>query len=133
MSEQFSGWAIVEVMGHNKYIGLVEETTLAGAGVLRVDVPEVPGCGPGRSGIRAFTKYIPPASLYALTPVTEEEAGLMIQRLRSTPHNLPMITADPWVEGQEYHPYQQGDDDPDENRMDDHDDELRDDDAFKDL
>lgn len=88
--ESFSGYAIVEVMGHNKYIGMVEETTLAGAGVLRVDVPEVPA-SPGREGIRAFVKFFPPGSIYCVTPISKEEADAAFLRLRATPHNIPMI------------------------------------------
>lgn len=37
----FDQWAIVDVMGHQRYAGRVTEETLAGAGFIRVDVPEV--------------------------------------------------------------------------------------------
>jgi hypothetical protein len=93
MAEQFSGWAVVEVLGHNKYVGQVEEVVLAGAGMLKVSVPEVPATGPYSPGIRAFVKYVPPTALYALTPITEEEAMRAIGRVRATPHNIPMIAA----------------------------------------
>jgi len=63
----FEGWALVEVMGHHKFAGKVTEATIAGAGFLRLDVPE-------SVGQQAFTKFISPAALYALTPVSEDVA-----------------------------------------------------------
>lgn len=68
----FKGWAVVELMGHVRFAGHVEETTLAGAGVLKVDVPDAVDDA-GRSH-PAFTQFVSPASLYRLTPVTEEIA-----------------------------------------------------------
>lgn len=72
MAEGFAGYAVVEVMGHNRFVGWVTETTLAGAGVLKVEVPDVPG-DDYRAGQAAYTKYIPPASLYAMTPISEDD------------------------------------------------------------
>ena len=37
-TERFDTWALVEIMGHKQLAGRVSETTLAGAGMLRVDV-----------------------------------------------------------------------------------------------
>ena len=34
-------WAVVEVMGHRRYVGLVREVTIAGIALIRVHVPEV--------------------------------------------------------------------------------------------
>lgn len=76
----FKGWAIVELMGHVRMAGLVEETTLAGAGVLKVDVPEATDdagrCHP------QFTQYVSPSSLYRLTPTTEEIARSVARHSR---------------------------------------------------
>jgi hypothetical protein len=58
-----SGWAIVEVFGHRRLAGRVSEVTIAGAKMLRVDVPGLgarcPAClgegtkARGRFGLRA--------------------------------------------------------------------------------
>lgn len=32
-------WAVVEVMGHQRFVGQVAEVTFAGAGFIRIDVP----------------------------------------------------------------------------------------------
>lgn len=82
MSEQQpqSFWAIVELMGHQRMAGLVTECTFAGAGMLRVDVPE------GEGGA-AFTCMISPSAVYAINPVSEAVARAMAQRYRPQPLN----------------------------------------------
>lgn len=35
----FDSWAIVEIMGHDKYAGRVTEEPLFGVNMLRIDVP----------------------------------------------------------------------------------------------
>lgn len=66
MSEPYNGWSVLELLGHRRLHGLVQETTLAGAGMLRIDVYEGPAETP------ALTQYYPPSSVYCLTPATEE-------------------------------------------------------------
>lgn len=78
METEFKTWAIVEVMGHNKYAGFVSAETIAGAPMLRVDVPGVPGREP-------FTKYLSPSSLYGISPCTEKTATLRAASLKKTP------------------------------------------------
>lgn len=80
MSEQFKSWAVVEVMGHVTYAGYVTAETVAGAAMLRIDVPEV-GARP------AFTKYISPGAIYGITPCTEETARLKAEGLHADPFN----------------------------------------------
>lgn len=98
--EKFEGWAIVELMGHRRLGGFVTETQLAGAGMLRIDIPADDGKG--------ITQFFPPTSLYGLTPVTEEMARAVAR------HNIPQpvhrwelpAAADPEARA--------GDDDPDD-------------------
>jgi hypothetical protein len=72
-----SFWAIVEVMGHSRFAGLLTEATLGGSGFIRLDVPEIPELAmrdyvqPARA---AFTKYFRPAAIFAITPCNEELA-----------------------------------------------------------
>lgn len=66
----FDSWCVVEVMGHRRLAGRVTEVQIAGAGFLRVDVPDTEG----EDGARAFTQLLSPNSIYAITPVTEEVA-----------------------------------------------------------
>jgi hypothetical protein len=74
-AENYDGWYLVEVMGHRRLAGYVREVTLAGAGMLRIDVPSEP----------PTTQFIPPASLYALTPIDEALARTLAVRYKPEP------------------------------------------------
>jgi len=80
-----SGWAVVEVMGHVTIAGYVTETTIAGAGVLAVAVPD---------GDRTVEQLISPTSLYRLTWVGEDEARLVARK-------HPVQVIDDWTIRQE--------------------------------
>lgn len=70
-------WAIVEVMGHKRFAGHVTEQLFGSASLIRVDVPATEQ--PARYGREAYTtaeysKLIGLASIYCITPCTEEVA-----------------------------------------------------------
>ena len=77
-SPPFEGWCILELMGHRRLAGYVRETTLAGVGVLRLDVPE-------DGDAAAATQFYPPSSLYCMTPVTEAVARSVARSNRPQP------------------------------------------------
>jgi hypothetical protein len=81
MSDQqtFSGWAIVELFGHNTIAGMVSEQSIGGASFVRVDVPQIDDQHP------AFTKLYGAAAIYAMTPVTEEHARAAAHHIRVRP------------------------------------------------
>lgn len=74
----FEGWAIVELMGHRRIAGRVSETEIAGAKLLRVDIP---GDGPDDYA----TQFVGGASIYCLTPTTEEMARAAARSSRPEP------------------------------------------------
>ena len=76
--EAWEGWAIVELMGHRKLAGHVTQVEVAGHGMLRLDVP-------GTNGEPAATQFYSPASLYCLTPTTEEIARGLATRNQPAP------------------------------------------------
>lgn len=63
-SEKFEHWCIVEIMGHQRYAGMVSEQTIGGASFIRVDVPEI-------DGQKGFTKMFGSGSIYCITPCEE--------------------------------------------------------------
>jgi len=88
-AEKFDSWAIVELMGHRKLGGRVTEQVIAGAPLLRIDVPEVPE-QPG------FTQFYGPSSIYSLTPTSEEIARKFAAYRREqpvTPYELRALPA----------------------------------------
>ena len=62
--EKFASWAILELMGHRRLAGFVQEADLAGVGLLRIDIP----CEP------PATQFYGAGSVYCLTPTTEATA-----------------------------------------------------------
>lgn len=71
-------WCVVEVMGHQRYVGEMSEQVIAGQGFIRVDVPAT-------DDLPAFTKFIGTGSIYAITPVDEQIARGMVRNLRARP------------------------------------------------
>ena len=95
----FSGWAIVEMMGHRREIGYVTTEHYGAASLFRVDSPEfeerefelerpqyveermVPaGSKVKRQAVPARSCLVGPGSIYALNPCTEETARKAIER-----------------------------------------------------
>lgn len=71
-------WAIVEVMGHTVYAGLVTEQTVASQSFIRVDVPAM-------GDQSAFTKLLGSGSIFSITPCEEVIARGMIEHRRTSP------------------------------------------------
>lgn len=96
--ESFADWCIIELMGHQRIAGYVTEETIAGAALLRVDVPECPGH-------TAYTRYIGSSAVYALTPVSEEVARAAAASFRPRPVDrweLPALPAAQSTTDEEY-------------------------------
>jgi hypothetical protein len=93
----FKGWAIVEMMGHQRECGFVTTEVFGQAVLFRIDCPELQAreytltvpqyckdengtawCDAGtkvkREAYPARTRYVAPGSLYALNPCTQEAA-----------------------------------------------------------
>lgn len=71
-TEKFDSWGIAEVMGHKKFAGRITEQTIAGSALVRVDVPAVTTAR-GKA-VPEYSKLIGVASIYCITPTTEEVA-----------------------------------------------------------
>jgi hypothetical protein len=101
---KFEGWAVVEMMGHQREIGFVTTEYFGGAALFRVDSPEIPereyvlerpehtrhegryvtlpvGSTVKRTSIPAKSRLVSPAALYALNPCTEETARKAIEEM----------------------------------------------------
>jgi len=116
---KFEGWAVVEIMGHNKEIGFVTTEYFGGPALFRVDQPELPEreytltrpqwigdthCPAGtvvqREAMPGKTSFVGPSSIFRLTPCTEETARKAIEamlpspiKVLSIPDNQKLVTA----------------------------------------
>ena len=77
-TDKYEGWSIMELMGHRRLAGYVTEQEIAGARMLRIDVP-------GEGDEVHATQFYSPSSLYCLTPVTEEVARGLARRTKPAP------------------------------------------------
>lgn len=89
---EYQGWALLEIMGHRKTAGLVKEVQMAGATLLRVDVPK-----PDSDDI-AITQYYGGGSIYCMTPCTEESARQALQSKHSLPSAVQLALPTPETE-----------------------------------
>ena len=77
-AEKFESWAVLEIMGHSRFAGLVTEQTMGGCAFVRIDVPAV-------NGRLAFTKLFGQSAIFAITPCTEEVARQVAAQCYSRP------------------------------------------------
>ena len=67
-ADGFKSWAVLELMGHRKYAGLIEEVEIAGSAFFRIDVYE------GDAEEPASTQFYSPNAVYCMTPCDESIA-----------------------------------------------------------
>lgn len=98
---KFEGWAIVELMGHQREIGFVTTEAYGQAVLFRVDTPDLPEreftltgplyvacewCPAGskvkRPATPAKSRLLSPGALYALNPCTELAAREALEETR---------------------------------------------------
>lgn len=85
-AEKFDTWGIAEVMGHKKFAGRITEQLLAGAALVRVDVPAV--VNSAGEMVPEYSKLIGVASIYCITPTSEDvarKAATVLARYDSNP------------------------------------------------
>jgi hypothetical protein len=126
----FEGWAIVDVLGHQRYVGYVTTEAYGQAVLFRVDVPaleerERVTVRPGHHGasgqylpagtvvkegaVAGYTKLIGSGSIYTLTPCTKEAALAAVEAMQPRP--LMNLVLPP---GRQLGDRPEDDDDPDD-------------------
>jgi len=89
----FEAWAIVEIFGHQKYVGKVSEFAIGGCNFVRVDVPELVARRPQEPAVPAFSKLFGNGAIYSITLVSEAIARAVAEQIRPEPLNvyIPII------------------------------------------
>ena len=101
---RFDGWAIVDVLGHQRYVGYVTTEAYGQAVLFRIDVPPLeerervtkrPGtigamyCPAGTTvkegAVAGYTKLIGAGSIYGITPCTKEAALAAVEDMQARP------------------------------------------------
>lgn len=101
---KFDGWAIVDVLGHQRYVGYVTTQVYGQAVLFRVDVPglmprERTTVRPGYIGdtyapagtvvkegaVAGYTKLIGSGSIYTITPCTKDAALKAVEDMQARP------------------------------------------------
>lgn len=88
----YAAWSVLELMGKTVVAGFVQEVTLAGATMLRMDVPAITDARTGET-IPAWTKFYGAASIFACTPVGEDEAMVAARKLCARPISTYIVPA----------------------------------------
>lgn len=114
--EAFSGWAVVEIMGRQTYAGFCSEQSVAGAAMLRVDVPAQEAAG-RHPAVEAYTKLFGSGSIYSLTPCSEEMAMRVLAQEGRPPFYLydePQMALPAPFDCEDVEDYQNGEEDGDQ-------------------
>jgi hypothetical protein len=103
---KFEGWGIVDVLGHQRYVGYVTTEAYGQAVLFRIDVPALderervtkrPGysAADGRylpagttvkeGAVAGYTKLIGAGSIYAITPCTKDAALAAVEASQPRP------------------------------------------------
>jgi hypothetical protein len=115
---RFDGWAIVDVLGHQRYVGYVTTEAYGQAVLFRIDVPALeprervtkrPGYVADRylpagstvqeGAVAGYTKLIGSGSIYAITPCTKEAALEAVEQAQPRPLMNVALPLDRALEG----------------------------------
>jgi hypothetical protein len=83
-------WAKIELMGHMCVVGQTTEVSIAGKGMLRVDIPD-------KDGLTSHTRFYSPDAVYCITPVDRQIALALAIARDSRPvtlYDLKKLAAD---------------------------------------
>jgi hypothetical protein len=141
----FDGWAIVDVLGHQRYVGYVTTEAYGQAVLFRIDVPALEerervtkrpgyigsdyypaGTTVKEGAVEGYTKLIGSGSIYAITPCTKEAALKAVEDMQTRPLMLVQLPPDRALppESPVHEPVDLGDDEePDDDELDDEQDE----------
>lgn len=82
-AEHLQSWAVVEMFGHQRIVGLVTVEPPEFPGMIRVDVPDL--LKDGAVTRKGLTRYIGKASLYSVTPCDEETVRRLLPHVDGKP------------------------------------------------
>lgn len=97
--DSLKAWALVELFGHQRMVGMVQADPPEFPGMVRVDVPDL--LKDGKVIRKGFTRYLGRASLYGVTPIDEDTVRELLPSISGRP-SQPMGLAPRGYGGDDY-------------------------------
>ncbi len=82
-TDGLKSWALVELFGHQRIVGMVTVDPVDFPSMVRVDVPDL--LKDGRVVRAGFTRYFGRGALYAVTPITEQSVRNLLPHVDGHP------------------------------------------------
>lgn len=115
---EFTGWAVVEIFGHQRYAGYVTTEAFGQAVLFRVDVPPLPereriskfyetadgrtvppGSTVKEEAVQGYTKYFGPAAIYAITPCSQDAAEKALANMQARKVSIVKLAEERALQG----------------------------------
>lgn len=76
-------WALVELFGHQRIVGMCTVDPIEFPGMIRVDVPDL--LKDGKVERPGFTRYFGRGALYGVTPISEQSVRELLPHVDGKP------------------------------------------------
>ena len=87
-TEALKAWALVELFGHQRVVGMVTVHPPEFPELIRIDVPDLMKNG---ECVRAgFTRYVGASALYGVTPISEDAVRKLLPSIDGMPAARPL-------------------------------------------
>jgi len=80
---ELRAWALCEMFGHQRIVGMVTVDPIDFPGMVRVDVPDL--LKDGKTERAGFTRYFGRSALFSVTPITEEAVRELLPHIDGKP------------------------------------------------
>lgn len=80
---ELRAWALVELFGHQRIVGMVTVDPVDFPGMVRVDVPDL--LKDGKVDRAGFTRYFGKSALYSVTPISEQSVRELLPHVDGKP------------------------------------------------
>ncbi len=92
-AEELKSWALVEIFGHQRIVGFLSQQAFGSGVLFRVDVPDLKDLKKDGKVVRkGFTRYFGLASIYSITPITEDMVRELLPSIDGLPGARPLAS-----------------------------------------
>ncbi len=93
---ELRSWALCEMFGHQRIVGMVTVDPIDFPGMVRVDVPDL--LKDGNIERPGFTRYFGKSALYSVTPISEEGVRELLPHIDGRPAKPLSLSHGEWEE-----------------------------------